>query len=208
MRHTGFALLLVVGLVFGMPAVSSADGGGGGGFWEKMSGPGKWAYFQVYVRTCLDKPRPDEPRPDEDRELPDCILTNNRVWFNLGGSYAFAGAEDRVDLQSPALQQIALEPGLDFRVHNLSEAVPLLLGVGVGVHYFWGEDVSLTRYSIEPRVSIIFPNEPFSSWNLGLRYAVKVFPQGFTAEDFGDPTGTFTSNGTDVVNTLSVFFSF
>jgi len=213
MRHTGVSLWLVAGLMFGALVGSSAaqDGGGGGGFWEKMSGPGDWIYFYAYYKTCLDRKNTTETQPGESVEK--CIVTKNRVWLNLAGAYASTGAEDREDLHSPDLKQVSAEPSIDFRAFNVSNCVPLLFGVGVGAHRFSGDDVGFWRASIEPRFTLIFPDAiKFSqagrSFDVGFRYAVKFFLEGFTAQDFGDPDGTYTTNGTDDVHTFSLFFSF
>ena len=195
MRHTGFSLCLAVGLVFGLATSSAADGGGGGGFWEKMSGPGKWAYWYGYYSICLK---------GDNCKIP--TLTGTRLWLNLGGSFASTGDVDRDDLQSPDLKQISIEPSVDLRVVNLFNYAPLHLGLGAGVHWFWGEDVGLTRASLEPRVVVIYWRPERLGLDFGVRYAVKFFFKGFTAEDFGDPTGTFTTNGTDAVHTIFFFF--
>jgi hypothetical protein len=59
---------------------------------------------------------------------------------------------------------------------------------------------------MEARFGVIFLR--VRSVHVGLRFARKIFFEGFTAADFGDPTGTFTTNGTDVVNTGYLYFSF
>ena len=206
MRHTGFSLWLAVGLVFGAFVTDAvAQVGGGGGFWEKMSGPGAWKYFFGSLRTCLDR---EEKRDEADEDSEVCTLTKNRVWLNLGGSYAWTGEEDREDLQSPDLKQISIEPSVDLRVVNLFNYAPLHLGLGAGVHWFWGEDVGLTRASLEPRVVVIYWRPERLGLDFGVRYAVKFFFKGFTAEDFGDPTGTFTTNGTDAIHTFFWYVAF
>ena len=202
MRPTSLPLFLAVGLVFGASVTDAAAqgrGGAGGGFWEKMSGPGRWRYGSAYVSPCL-----------KGKRIPGsecfCEPEGGDLWLNLGGSFAWTEAEDREDLESPPLQQISFEPSLDLRATTLFGYAPLYFGIGGGVHHFWGQDVSLTRGSIEARFGIIFWRP--GSLNFGFRFARKVFFEGFTAGDFGDPTGTFTTNGTDVVSTYYWYVAF
>lgn len=202
MRHSGFSLCLAVGLVLGVAASSAADGGGGGGFWERMSGPGKWAYGYGYFSLCLK----GEKITVGDKQR--CRYTGGRVWLNLGGSFATTGDENRQDLKSPDLRAISFEPSLDFRVlpRGGDGASPraLFVGVGAGAHRFWGEDVGFTRASVSLRLSAIVYRHKEGTY-LGVRYTFGAFLDGFTAADFGDPSGTYTTNGADRAQTLSVF---
>jgi hypothetical protein len=196
MRHTGYSLLFAVGLVFGLVTNSAADGGGGGGFWEKMSGPGKWAYGYAYYSICL------KGDSCEEGKVP--TFTGARLWLNLGGSFATTGDENRAgELVSPDLRAISFEPSVDFRVVNWHENAPILVGVGAGVHRFWGEDVGFTRASVALRVSaILFRHE---GAYVGVRYTFGAFLEGFSAADFGDPLGTYSTNGADRAQTFSLF---
>lgn len=198
MRHTGYSLLFAVGLVFGAFVTdSAAQGGGGGGFWERMSGPGKWAYGYAYYSVCLK----DDKRDEEKR---DCTLSGARLWLNLGGSFATTGDENRPgELVSPDLRALSFEPSVDFRVVNWRKNAPLLVGVGAGVHRFSGEDVGFTRASLALRVSgILFRHE---GAYVGVRYTLGAFLKGFSAADFGDPLGTYSTNGADKAQTFSLF---
>jgi hypothetical protein len=40
---------------------------------------------------------------------------------------------------------------------------------------------------------------------LGVRYTLGAFLEGFTAEDFDDPVGSYSTNGADRAQTFSVF---
>lgn len=199
MRHTGFSLWLAVGLVFGAVVTDvAAQGGGGGGFWEKMSGPGKWAYGYGYYSICL--------KCDNGVESKARTLTGTPLWLNLGGSFASTGDENRPgELVSPDLRALSFEPSVDLRVWKCHEGAPaLLLGVGAGVHRFWGEDVGFWRGSVEARVTGVLVQRKGAY--LGVRGIAKLFPEGFTAADFGDPTGTYSTNGADWVYSFSLFF--
>jgi len=198
MRQTRFSLWLAVGLVFGacIPD-AAAQGGGGGGFWEKMSGPGKWAYGYGYYSVCI-RCGGSSVR----------TLTGRRTWLNLGGSFASTGDENRPgELVSPDLRALSFEPSMDFRVLPLRRedtAQALLVGVGAGVHRFWGEDVGFWRGSAEFRLTGVLYRR--HNAYLGIRATAKVFPTGFTAADFGDPTGSYTTDGADWVYSFAGFF--
>ncbi|HEX9723969.1 MAG TPA: hypothetical protein VGC53_06765 [Vicinamibacteria bacterium] len=202
MRHTGVSLFLAVGLSLGVSVTDSTAQdrtGGGGGFWEKMSGPGPWQYASGFVSVCLGGEK------DPGSKL-FCEPERGHLWLNLGGTYAWAGPEEGEELQSPSLKQWSFEPSVDMKAFTLFNYAPVLFGIGGGLHHFWGEDVGLTRGSMEARFGVIFLR--VRSVHVGLRFARKIFFEGFTAADFGDPTGTFTTNGTDVVNTGYLYFSF
>lgn len=203
MRHTGFSLFLAVGLSFVVSVTESAAqgrGGTGGGFWEKMSGPGRWKYASASLSLCL-------LRDEDTGSKLFCGPEAGRLWLNLGGTYAWAGPEEGEELQSPSLKQGSFEPSLDMKAITLFNYAPVFFGIGGGIHNFRGEGVGLTRGSIEARFGIIFLHLGESKY-LGFRFARRVFFEGFTAADFGDPTGTFTTNGTDVVNTYYWYLSF
>jgi hypothetical protein len=207
MRHSGFLMCLAAGLLFGMVTTAAADGGGGGGFWEKMSGPGKWAYGYGYFSLCLNGPK---VTVENNKER--CRYTSGLVWLNLGGSFATTGDESRRDLMSPDLKAYSFEPSVDFRVwpwptQDVADRGParaLFVGVGAGVHHFRGEDVAFTRPSVSLRLSAIVYRHKEGTY-LGVRYTLGAFLEGFTAEDFGDPVGSYSTNGADRAQTLSVF---
>ena len=200
MRHPAFALFLAVGLVLGASVTDSAAQSGGAGFWEKMSGPGKWFYTSYALSVCLEGPRIPASKLF-------CTPDDGLLWLNLGVSYARAGAVNQgEELQSPGLQQIAFEPSVDLNAVTLFNYAPVYFGIGGGVHRFWGENVGLTRGSMEARLGIIFWRP--GSLDFGFRYARKVFFKVFTAEDFGDLTGTYTTNGTDAIHTFFWYVAF
>jgi hypothetical protein len=193
---------LVAAVVLSVPAtyLSALDrGGGGGGFWERMSGPGPWFFLTGYVSPCL---------VGEKRERLFCRTGEADVWLNVGASYARTGEEASAELVSPSLQQISIEPSVDIRLHNFrlfEKNSPIYFGIGMGFHHFWGEDVSLDRGSVEARVGILFP---VGERSVGVRYAHRVFLGGFDARDFGDPIGTFATEGNDGLHTIYFHVTF
>jgi hypothetical protein len=197
MRHTGMriAIALALGLSTLVATSFAADGGGGGGFWERMSGPGKWAFGYAYYSFCLT--------PGKRTHDGHCRVSERTAWLNLGGSFASTGSENREgELVSPALRALSFEPSVDWNPRLWERGPSLLVGAGVGFHRFWGEDVGFTRFSADARLTVfLFRHE--GAW-VGLRWTGRYFPQGFDAEDFGDPTGTFTTSGGDLVQAFSV----
>lgn len=202
MRNLGL-LLLVVALSFGaLQRDSSAQEGGGGGGWEKMSGPGWWAYGFAYYRICLKGEKKIEVGTKRF-----CELSSADLWLNLGGSYAVTGDENQpAVLVSPDMRALSFEPSVDYRLPFKSELLqryPILVGGGVGVHQFWGEDVGFTRASLEWRVSFTFLRREGAS--VGFRYGYRYFLGGFSAADFGDPTGSYDTGSIDAVETISLY---
>ena len=190
MRKTrsSIATLILSMVLFASLANARGRGGGGGGFWEKMSGPGLWKGGSGFYSICID-------------DRPYCQLDTTDYWLNFSVSFMTAGPEESEELQSPSLRAISFEPSLDYRLVKKSR--PVYVGFGGGIHRFSGTGVGFTRVSFEPRASWVF-------WRPGrrayfeLRYAFKIFFQGFTAADFGNPEGRFTTNGTDTLHTLGV----
>jgi hypothetical protein len=195
-------LWIVVAVLLGISTtdVSAQDrGGGGGGFWERMSGPGPWFFLTGYLSPCI---------VGEKEKRLFCRTGEAEVWFNLGASYARAGEEASPELVSPGLQQVSFEPSVDIRLHNLTvrdRNSPIYFGIGMGVHHFWGEDVSLNRGSVEARLGILFP---VGERSFGIRYSHRVFLGGFDAEDFGDPLGTFATEGNEGLHTIYFHVTF
>ena len=185
-RILGIAFLLVLSAT----GASAQRGGGGGGFWEKMSGPGKWFWVSGFLGYC--------------GEFDECSLAESKLWLNFAGSYATTGAEDEGDVKNPRVHVIAFEPSLDYTLFKV-RGYPVRVGGGFSVYRFFGDDVGFTRVSVEPRVGFAFLRR--ASVYFELRYALKVFVQGFDAEDFGDPTGTFSTD-TDYVHTAAVSIVF
>ncbi len=182
-------LAVVCLLLLSVAGASAARGGGGGGFWEKMSGPGEWFWVSGFLGYC--------------GKLDTCSLGRSKVWLNFAASYATTGAEDEGDVKNPRVHAIAFEPSVDYTLFTV-RGYPVRVGGGVGVYRFFGDDVGFTRLSLEPRASVAFLRR--AGLYFELRYALKVFVQGFDASDFGDPTGTFTTDGADSVHTLSISF--
>jgi hypothetical protein len=200
MRKRILSMGLLAVLALGMAASGSAadGGGGGGGFWEKMSGPGKWAYGYAYVSFCLKGEKVDI---EGERQ---CLFRDAPLWLNVGGSFATAGDEDRPgELVSPDLRVISVESSVDYKLWNWREDTPILVGAGAGLSFFQGDDVDLTRASLELRASGVLFRRKHAY--VGVRYTLKAFLGGFTAADFGDSTGTFDEGGVEWVHTFSLF---
>lgn len=211
-----------------LPAVSNVSfandsGGGGGGWWEKMSGPGPWLGVWGSYSRCLQNwdraavspsdpgpTQPSEPDATEAASLPDdCEIDDRVLWLNLVGSIMRTGDSQRPELTHGVISAYSFEPSVDYRLHNIGGRVPLLVGAGVGAHFFRGEnDVSFERASFEARLSVVFPRLFDSRWYLQLRYSPKYFRTGFTAADFGDRNGTYDSDGGEWINTATVFFGY
>ena len=188
-------------ILFASTTAYGAEGGGGGNWWEGMSGPGPWKGVFGFYSFCF------EPQDfgEHDHE---CSIDERKMWLNLGGSYMWADEEegDETEVQSPSLRAYSFEPSVDFRIHKLLGYAPIFLGMGAGIHYFNGEDVGLWRASIEPRVSIVFPRIIREELYIQIRYTAKYFYTGFSSADFGDPTGTFDTDGGETIQTLAVIF--
>lgn len=198
MRRVGLSSCTALLLLLGSSGTSSAWDWGGG-FWEKMSGPGYWGYWFGHYNHCLVGSQRLNGKQF-------CTPTSGKVWLNLGGSFAHTGTENSAEIQSPPVRALSFEPSVDFKIGELFGYAPVLLGGGVGVHRFWGDDVGLTRASVEPRFTLIFWHS--GTRHFGFRFAPRIFLQGFTAADFGDPSGSFDSGRADVVRTYAFFYGF
>ncbi|GMR23776.1 MAG: hypothetical protein BMS9Abin37_2240 [Acidobacteriota bacterium] len=184
-------------------AYANGGGGGGGGWWESMSGPGRWKVASGFFTFCFE---PFGKHVNDKK----CKLdgAERKMWVNLGGSFAWTGEEedDQATVKNPGLRAYSFEPSVDFDVLSIHDYAPIQLGVGGGVHYFNGEDVGFWRASIEPRISIGFWR--IKGGYLTFRYTLKYFFKGFTAADFGDPNGTFDTNGGDWVQSGAIVYRF
>jgi hypothetical protein len=199
MRKVGVLFLSLAALVLSMrPAGAQDRGDGGGGFWERMSGPGPWFFVGGSLNPCLLGERATKMF---------CRTGDGLVWLNLHGAVGTAGERTEEDeLASPRLYQWRVEPSLNIRLLSVSKKrVPIYFGIGVGFHHIWGEEVSLNRGSVDARVGFIYP---FERYGFGVRYSRKVFFNGFTAADFGDPDGSFDTDGNDAVHSLFVHLTF
>jgi hypothetical protein len=204
MRKVGVLFMSsAIALGLSMRQAAAQDrGDGGGGFWERMSGPGPWYFVGGSINPCLVGVKANEGAF--------CRTGDADVWLSVAGAVGTAGEQSEPgELVSPRLWQVRVEPSLNIRVLGVGEKkAPLYFGIGMGWHHFWGEDVSFNRGSVEARVGFIYPLQKVG---LGVRYSRKVFFDGFTAADFGDPVGTFTTDGNDAVHSLFVhvtLFSF
>ena len=185
-------------------AYANGGGGGGAGWWERMSGPGGWKVVSGFYTLCFEPLGKHVPKGEK------CALdgSERKMWLNLGGSFSWTGEEedDQATVQNPSIRAYSFEPPVDFDVYSILDYAPIQLGVGGGIHYFDGEGVGVWRASIEPRINIGFLR--IKGGYLTIRYTAKYFFKGFTAADFGDPSGTFNTNGGDWVHSGAIIYRF
>ena len=91
-------------------------------------------------------------------------------------------------------------------MHKFLRKAPIFIGFGAGAYRFFGEDVGLWRFAIEPRVSIALPLK--DTLYVELRYTLKYFYGGFSTDDFGGPMDGFNTDGGDAIQTLSLTVGF
>ena len=136
--------------------------------------------------------------PRAERKVDDDFWTARRFWASLGGGVYFSTTKDSDmrNFDAFAIQMFALEPTVNYRLGRLRGGSNFAYEVGAGptMMFFHSRDFeSFFNWGIKTTPAALTWRN-VSSHNLIFHFAynLRVFPDAFTAEDFGGTTSTHT----------------
>jgi len=151
--------------------------------------------------------------PAQAADVEERIWENRRVWlFVGGGAYVSTGRNsDMRDFRAFRVGMLALEPTVNYRtIHTNNGDFAVEHGAGASVLYLFGEGFeSFVNSGIKIRpVALTWRNIGNSRFDFGVAYNVRIFPNAFTAQDFGAGPGTTTHTGREVAHGFTIIAGF
>jgi len=169
--------------------------------WE-MSGP---QMVGVPISCDFELTAPSRDQSDYECRVSEVSISGDRAlrdrrsrfWLEVGGGvYISTGKNSEMrEFGFGRVQLFAYEPMLHIRTLN-RDSVKLTHGV-MGLSYFLITGSDFKRFD---NVGLKIVPVELTYKGFGIGYTLRVFPNGFTSEQFGVPSGTTTHQGREVVH--------
>lgn len=130
-----------------------------------------------------------------------------KTWLSVGGGIYFAtGADVGGNTHNKGeAYMVTLDPVFEIQSIDKKHGIELYHGViGLSYNFLWGDDFDTFRNAalLFRPVGIVFPLGSDQRFGLDFAYNLRLYPVGFTPEDFGRPPNGSTG-GAEVTHGIS-----